>query len=899
MAKLYPPQVESSIPAFYGKAFHIPFKLNRAVGRSEFNKVSAIIKTVSTGTIKDIVETDKIYYDDEKKQYYAEFEMDNYIPKVGQYYKIQLAFINKDNEIGFYSDTTITKCTAKPILYIDNLNDSININTYEYVGYYRQEADITEKVYSYCFELKDRNKNLVATSGWQIHDSSNDESIIESYDTWQISKSLIRNQIYYIYYSVNTLNNLTITSAPYIVKEMDTVDLDIAVKFYAENNYEEGSIILSLIGEPQNKKTITGDFVVSRRNISTDVWDEVYKFSILQTQIKEKIIWEDFTVVQGEEYEYAIQAHNPKGLYSNRLIAINKATELKEPIRADFEHAFLFDGERQLKIKYNPKVSTFKNTVLEAKIDTLGESHPFFFRNGNVKYKEFPISGLLSLIADNEEKFIKGVFGDDPLRVNTPSEAKTAPDLKTWLTSDNIYNERIFKLAVMEWLSDGKPKVFRSPTEGNYIVRLMNSSLTPNDTLGRMLHTFNCTAYEMAEFNYKNLVDLGFIKEQIIDMSTVIPCEINLKEAAGGSSEYILFSKEEMPNAYQVAIYDAIPDTVFALQFVNQEDPIQIAVGYTGTYISPIDSWPLYSITVLDGEWGNAKLRYNTPAIRELSYFSYIGNIEISDKIVQYIGKDRYDGATIARQDLLLDIEDANLSINITDENIDSVVEKDIRKDIKEIYSIEVSVRKQAQIYEDNNGKYYFDEKKLIEIKDHEWNPLTLYKIDDKYYNYIPGTNLKSNCIGERVNYNFQLGDNPIIDFSGNDLTNIKSEVVIDEENDEIKVELTKREIGKEKYHRTIGHYECLTEWQEVSAMYAGNGLIVDMAYCEKEIEYTVEYFDQAIIAAKNDWLNKQKTYEENLDNIENKKAAKTAYETYYGILYTEVQRIKREGGII
>jgi hypothetical protein len=33
----------------------------------------------------------------------------------------------------------------------------------------------------------------------------------------------------------------------------------------------------------------------------------------------------------------------------------------------------------------------------------------------------------------------------------------------------------------------------------------MNISLSPNDTLSRMLHTFNCTAYEMAEYNFENL----------------------------------------------------------------------------------------------------------------------------------------------------------------------------------------------------------------------------------------------------------------------------------------------------------------------------------------------------------------------------------------------------------
>jgi hypothetical protein len=52
--------------------------------------------------------------------------------------------------------------------------------------------------------------------------------------------------------------------------------------------------------------------------------------------------------------------------------------------------------------------------------------------------------------------------------------------------------ERLFKLEVLDWLNDGNIKLFKSPQEGNYIVRLMNVSLTPIDTVSRMLHNFSC-----------------------------------------------------------------------------------------------------------------------------------------------------------------------------------------------------------------------------------------------------------------------------------------------------------------------------------------------------------------------------------------------------------------------
>ena len=44
---------------------------------------------------------------------------------------------------------------------------------------------------------------------------------------------------------------------------------------------------------------------------------------------------------------------------------------------------------------------------MESKVDTIGSKHPFIFRNGNVGYKEFSISGLISLQMDEENLFAK------------------------------------------------------------------------------------------------------------------------------------------------------------------------------------------------------------------------------------------------------------------------------------------------------------------------------------------------------------------------------------------------------------------------------------------------------------------------------------------------------------
>ena len=78
---------------------------------------------------------------------------------------------------------------------------------------------------------------------------------------------------------------------------------------------------------------------------------------------------------------------------------------LTKRVICDFEDAFLYDGDRQLKIRFNPKISSFKSTVLESKTNTIGSKYPFIFRNGNVEYKEFQISGLISILGDENNEF--------------------------------------------------------------------------------------------------------------------------------------------------------------------------------------------------------------------------------------------------------------------------------------------------------------------------------------------------------------------------------------------------------------------------------------------------------------------------------------------------------------
>lgn len=207
-------------------------------------------------------------------------------------------------------------------------------------------------------------------------------------------------------------------------------------------------------------------------------FETIKLFSGIGKDLEEKTYC-DYLCLPGEVYEYGLAMTGMEP---------SKWTTIKLPLE---ESIILSDNERTLYIKYNPKISSFKSTILEQKIDTIGSKYPFFFRNGNVNYKEMPIAGLVSYQADEfgafDERFAAAALNG---LANRP---------------DDYYLERIFKREVEEWLTNGQPKLLRTLTEGAFIVRLMNVSFSPEDRLGRRIHSFQATAYEIAEANEANL----------------------------------------------------------------------------------------------------------------------------------------------------------------------------------------------------------------------------------------------------------------------------------------------------------------------------------------------------------------------------------------------------------
>ena len=99
----------------------------------------------------------------------------------------------------------------------------------------------------------------------------------------------------------------------------------------------------------------------------------------------------------------------------------------------------------------------------------------------------------------------------DPIILPSGEYAIGAVDytITTDLTQNNFYIERKFREKVEEFLNDFNYKLFKSPSEGNMVVALMNVQLTPKEELGRMVYEFSATAYEVLGHEFQDLVNCG------------------------------------------------------------------------------------------------------------------------------------------------------------------------------------------------------------------------------------------------------------------------------------------------------------------------------------------------------------------------------------------------------
>lgn len=578
---LYPPIVETYMPAFLvgsedteKNICRIYFSLSMFNSLNQIKNVQVSLRNQSTNLsalnpklypseimITNILEDVNI---NTANKYYIEIKPSDIINNnfiIDQYYKVQLRFTNTDaSEVPFqegepqaidawlsenllnfseWSTVVLIRGISTPTINLKDFDFGMTTDIMSEIGYLQivgnvsfADPDETETLKSYRITMQDNTSNDILFDTGNIFTSNfanvNGINYVVDYN-FQVGLT------YIFELEITTENLFTYKDVFYIYinqGQTEPINLNIGTEIDEEN----GRIKVNIVNTPEFKN-FTGQVVIrrsdSKNNFTT--WADLYVVNYNDINSL-KISWYDYTVESGILYLYAVQTIDEQGVRSSMV-------RTEEPILLVFENIFLTYQDKQLKLKFNPQISTFKRNISESKIDTIGSQFPFIKRNGYVNYLQFSISALIASAMDEEGLFLtrEEVYGDNHLYYDDYNDNNRITKY-----NDFIY-EKLFRDKVMDFLYEDNVKLFRSPTEGNIIVRLMDTQLQPNQTLGRRIWSFTSNVYEIDNYSMENLD-----KYNLIIKDTVKPIEEGSLDII--KRIVIINNKNEFPDEGQVNV---------------------------------------------------------------------------------------------------------------------------------------------------------------------------------------------------------------------------------------------------------------------------------------------------------------------------------------------------------
>lgn len=552
---LFPPIIETAMPAFiYSQGVDVYFSLSlyndfgdissnaQVTVRNQKNNLSALKDSVYPTGIKicpvyentDLLTENRYYIHIDSNDLEEGFQLNTY-------YKVQIRFTStaapepttkivdgvvtypiatwiNDNLSLFseWSTVCLIRPISKPILYLNGFDEDVDettftLNDIRLVGSVSFDDKDTEYLKSYRVKLYNNNGILIKDSG-EIYASryANVNQINYDYEY-----GFEQNTNYYIDVSITTNNLYSTNDNParyaFMITEYGYDKLEATIS--AKKDKRNGRIGIHILGT--TSEAFIGSITIRRSSNKTNfsVWEDVHT-EVLNNGTNLDYTWWDGTIQSGIWYKYCAQKRNSRG-YRGVII------ELKDPIMMDFEDIYLSAEGLQLNINLNPEISQYSHTVIQSKNETIGSKYPFIKRNGNVDYRTFSLSGTISAFMSNEEypqmyTLKNGAWKKDPIEQNLMKASRSnlygnhlsLYDNYNLENNINYYNDYIyqhdFRQKVIEFLYKHNVKLYRSATEGNILVKLMNISFTPDKTTSRLIYNFSCTAVEVDKCSVKN-----------------------------------------------------------------------------------------------------------------------------------------------------------------------------------------------------------------------------------------------------------------------------------------------------------------------------------------------------------------------------------------------------------
>ena len=470
-----------------------------------------MLKTIGVDSTRDV---DKYYIDIATTD--GNFDID-------KFYKVQIRFTSTEAasvsldtpqaidawlsaNLDYFSEwsrVTLIKWIAQNSLSINgttigvSTTISLSISDETLLGKLTFNETSKEYLNSYRIKLFDDGDNLLIDSGI-IYTDKNSNDVNEFWYQLKYGLTIGDSYTLTINYQTNSLYNNTVSCT---VVATGSTGTDQGFVISANENKDDGEILVRIARTAQT--AFTGKVTIKRAcdKDAFTIWENMHTFTI-SAETTSMYDWSDQTVESGVLYKYALlETYTSSGTELSYLKTYSKVLMIA------LDDMYLDIANKQLKIEFNPQVNSFKRMVNEGKIETIGSPYPYIRRNAAINYAQFPISGLISCQMDENEKFItkEALYGgrDNLRNYEHFNSMEVNKPFMTTIDNDFVY-EKKFRDAVMAFLMDGQVKLFRSATEGNFLVRLTDISFTPNQQLGRMIWTFSATANEIADNTIDN-----------------------------------------------------------------------------------------------------------------------------------------------------------------------------------------------------------------------------------------------------------------------------------------------------------------------------------------------------------------------------------------------------------
>lgn len=565
-ATLYPPIIDGYIPAIAGDDANIvvPFtfsKFNAAaadtyIADSNFSVHATVCENISGRTAVDTTASDLV-----TNIFTATGVILNLtatkvrdglyqivIPRdklqtlsIGKKYKIQLRFSDircatpesqaawMSENAGHFSEWSticIIKYTAVPQIQFKNpVAEILDTHLKTGITYHNENlliygnfltTDSTEYLTNYRIDLY---PYLDGIEG-ELFDTSGDvEADLNNKNTfnYELKKDMVNNTTYHAKFTYQTNNYYEDTYTLEITVELssstcrlaiDTIDFNDAYSSITSQSLEEdeGRVVL-FVKKDTGQSYIRDKIYRIKRYSSKDLFQQseiIGSFKIGNLSSQDGVIgpFYDDTIESGVYYKYGIQE-----LVSEENQTYTALKKTNEIIRM-FDFSFLVGNNKalrrkqQLKLMFNQTLDNFSIVVNDSQITTLGGKYPFVTRNGDTEYKQFPVNGLISFNMDENKLFVDeiDIYGSLELK-NKYLEYNEQHGIG--LLNDVFY-EKKFRDYVLNFLYEDNVKLFKSPTEGNLLIRITNISCSPNQSLNKMIYSFSGTALEIADMTLDN-----------------------------------------------------------------------------------------------------------------------------------------------------------------------------------------------------------------------------------------------------------------------------------------------------------------------------------------------------------------------------------------------------------